>query len=257
MSELPGHVVENRRMWDAAAPGWVESGERLWSLASPEWGIWCLPDSEVGLLPDDMRGLHAIELGCGTGYVSGWMILRGATCVGIDNSQGQLATARRLADEHGADLQLLHGNAETLDFPDGTFDFAVSEYGASLWCDPHVWIAEAHRVLRPGGRLHFLTQSSLAAVCAPADGTTVTDRLARSYLDLHILDWRGVDEIGGVEFNLPPSGWFRLFADVGFRVDGFLELGAPAHAEGEKFYTTAEWSRLHPCEQVWKLTKVP
>ena len=50
------------------------------------------------MLPADMSGLAAIELGCGTGYVSGWMARRGASVVGIDNSRRQLDTARRLAN---------------------------------------------------------------------------------------------------------------------------------------------------------------
>ena len=100
--------------------------------------MWGVPIP--GLLPDDMRGMDAIEFGCGTGYVSAWMARRGATVVGIDNSAGQLATARRLAAEHEIELTLVHGNAETVPYSDESFDFAVSEYGAAIWCDPYVWI---------------------------------------------------------------------------------------------------------------------
>jgi 16S rRNA G1207 methylase RsmC len=41
------------------------------------WGNWSLPEEELRLLPDDMTGMDAIELGCGTGYVSAWMARRG------------------------------------------------------------------------------------------------------------------------------------------------------------------------------------
>ena len=54
--------------------------------------------------------------------------------------------------------------------PDASFDFALSEYGASLWCEPEAWIAEAARLLRPGGRLVFLTNSPLLMLCTPHDG---------------------------------------------------------------------------------------
>src|SRR5262245_45903507 len=40
-----------------------------------------------------------------------------ATVVGIDNSEAQLATARRLAAEHGVALRLIHGNAESVPYP--------------------------------------------------------------------------------------------------------------------------------------------
>jgi len=69
--------------------------------------------------------------------------------VGIDNSEAQLASARRLQQQYGLDFPLLHGNAEAVPYPDASFDFAVSEYGACLWADPHRWVPEAARLLRP------------------------------------------------------------------------------------------------------------
>ena len=72
-----------------------------------------------------------------TGYVSAWMRRRGASVYAIDNSEAQLATARRLSDLHGLDdIEWVHGNAETVAQPDGSFDFAISEYGAAIWCEP-------------------------------------------------------------------------------------------------------------------------
>ena len=127
---LPDHVAENRRHWDEMAHEWVAMGERAWARNEPTWGIWGVSEAELELLPVDMTGLDAIELGCGTAYVSAWMARRGATVSAIDNSENQLATARRLAREHGLELTLWHGNAETVPAPDETFDFAINEYGA-------------------------------------------------------------------------------------------------------------------------------
>ena len=135
MSDLPEHVLKNRALWDAQAPEYVMPGERSWAQETPTWGIWQVPETELHLLPDDLAGKDAIELGCGAGYVSCWLARRGARVVGIDNSQAQLATARRLQLEHGIDFPLLHGNAEKVPYPDGSFDFAISEYGACLWAD--------------------------------------------------------------------------------------------------------------------------
>jgi SAM-dependent methyltransferase len=254
---LPEHVSVNRAQWDEDAPNWVADGERLWR-AEPTWGMWGVPIP--GLLPDDMTGMDAIELGCGTGYVSAWMARRGATVVGIDNSAGQLATARRLAAEHGVALTLIHGNAETVPYPDESFDFAVSEYGAAIWCDPYVWIPEAHRLLRPGGTLMFLGTSTLATLCSPVDGSVpTTERLERDYFTIHRLDWRdAVDEPGGIEFNLPLSGWFRLFRETGFDVLDFLEIQAPEptpESPEVRFFVTPGWAHRFPSEQVWVLRK--
>src|SRR4029453_17314747 len=90
------------------------------------------------------------------GYMPAGPPRRGARVVAIDNSERQLETARDLQREHGLAFPLIHGNAETVPQPDASFDLAISEYGASIWCDPYRWIPEAARLLRPGGLLVFL-----------------------------------------------------------------------------------------------------
>lgn len=258
MSDLPAHVLENRRYWDQVADQWVASGERDWRQETPVWGIWRVSEARYSLLPEDMSGLDAIELGCGTGYVSSWMARRGAQVVGIDNSARQLETAQRLADEHGVALTLIHGNAEAVPRPDASFDFAISEYGAAIWCDPRVWIPEAYRLLRPGGQLVFLGNSPLSLVCTPMDGSTLVEHLVRDYFAIDRIDWSELgDDEGGVEFNLPLSGWFKLFREVGFLVEDYLEIQPPPNVSDERFYVTAAWARRYPAEQVWKLRKPP
>jgi ubiquinone/menaquinone biosynthesis C-methylase UbiE len=101
-------------------------------------------------LPPDLTGRDSIELGCGTGYVSAWLARRGARVIGLDNSAAQLATARGLQDRFGLRFPLIHASAEQAPFADASFDLAISEYGASIWCDPYAWIPEADPVeLRP------------------------------------------------------------------------------------------------------------
>jgi SAM-dependent methyltransferase len=254
--ELSDHVRENRRHWDDAAPQWVAGGERDWAKDSPEWGCWLIPESELQILPPDMTGMEAIELGCGTGYVSGWMARRGARVTGIDNSAEQLKTARRLSAEHEVELALLHGNAESVPCPDASFDFAISEYGAAIWCDPKLWIPEAHRLLRPGGQLVFLGTAPLALICTPLNGEPTSDKLHRDYFTLDKLDWREVEiDPGGVEFNLPISSWFQLFAETGFEILDYLELQAPERCTEDPFSVPAAWAKRFPSEQVWKLRK--
>lgn len=251
------HVAVNRQHWNDQAGQWVDAGVRSWAQSEPTWGSWGVPESELGMLPEDMSGMDAIELGCGTAYVSAWMARRGATVTGIDISERQLETARRLASEHDLALDLILGDAEAVPFPDESFDFAASEYGAALWCDPYVWVPEAHRVLRPGGALTFLTSSTLSFVCSPVDGSLpVTERLERDYFGLHRDDWsQAVDDPGGIEFNLPTSEWFKLFRATGFDVVGFDEPRAPEPGPEVRFFATADWAHRFPSEQVWKLRK--
>lgn len=249
------HVTVNRDHWNDMARDWVTSGEASWAADTPHWGIWGLPDDGLSLLPADMTGLDAIELGCGTGYVSGWMARRGATVTGIDLSSGQLATARRLADQHGADITFLEGNAEAVDRPDAGFDFAFSEYGAAIWCDPHLWLPEAWRLLRPGGRLVFLGHHPLAILCTPDNGPVDTT-LHRPYRGMTSTDWsQDSYDPGGIEFNLSISGWMDLFHVIGFTVTRYQELFAPTDTSGERFTIPADWAQNFPCEQVWHLQK--
>jgi SAM-dependent methyltransferase len=258
MNILPEHVVENRRHWDATAVDWVESGERAWAQSEPTWGIWGISNVELPLLADDLSGKRAIELGCGTGYVSAWMRRRGATVYAIDNSEQQLATARRLAEHHGVTgIEWVHGNAETVDQPDCSFDIAISEYGAAIWCDPSVWVPEAHRLLVPGGTLTMLGNHPLGMVCSPVSGDAPAGRtLERDYFELGRLDWTdAVEDPGGIEFNMEISSWFRLFRETGFDVLDYREIRAPHDATGTRFWVTADWAHRFPAEQVWVLAK--
>jgi hypothetical protein len=70
------HVAINRNIWDAEAQHWVATGERLWSTETPVWGNWGNLEESLNLLPSDLTNEDAIELGCGTGYVSGWLARR-------------------------------------------------------------------------------------------------------------------------------------------------------------------------------------
>ena len=247
---LPEHVLKNRALWDGIAHEWVAGGERAWADAEPSWGIWHIPESTLNLLPD-LRGKRAIELGCGTGYISAWMVRRGAEVVAIDNSAGQIATACRLQQEHGLAFEIIHGNAETVPCPDATFDFAISEYGAALWCDPYVWIPEAARLLKPGGRLVFLSNSPLLVCCFPDEGDATTT-LQRPYFGMHREEWPD----GGVEFHLPHSTMIRHLEQSGFKFVDLIELQAP-EGSPTQFDVPGDWAHQWPSEDVWLAERRP
>jgi SAM-dependent methyltransferase len=253
--ELPEHVARNRAAWDGWAQEYVGAGERDWAAAEATWGIWGLPESTCGMFPADVAEMDTIELGCGTGYVSAWLARRGARPVGIDNSEVQLATARRLQAEHGLDFPLHHGNAETTPFPDASFDLVISEYGASIWCDPYRWIPEAARLLRPGGRLHFLVNSPWLMLFMEDDGNTPAgERLLRPYFGMHRFEWPGDPS---VDFHLGHGEMIRLLRDCGFEVEALVELQAPEGASTGYPFVTPEWAHRWPSEEVWRAVKRP
>lgn len=211
------------------------------------------------MLPADCAGLDVVELGCGTGYISSWAKRRGARRVlGVDNSEQQLATARRLATEHDLDIEWHHGNAEAVPEPDGSFDLVISEYGASIWCEPRAWLTEARRLLRPGGACVFLGNHPLSMCVAPLDGSLpVGTELVRDWHGMHRFDWRdAVEEPGGIEFSLPTADWVALFRELGFVVEDYREPVPPADRTESPFHVTVEWARRWPSEQVWWL-RVP
>jgi SAM-dependent methyltransferase len=251
VTDLPEHVRRNRAAWDGWAHEYVKNGEESWRLPPGEerWGIWGIPESEVRFLPDDLAGRDTIELGCGTGYVSAWLARRGARPVGIDNSEQQLATARRLQQEHALEFPLIHGNAEAVPYPDASFDLAISEYGASIWADPYRWVPEAARVLRPGGRLLYLVNATILVLCMPdADDAAATTEMVRPYRGLHRLEWES-DE--SVNFHLGYGDWIRLLRANAFEVENLVELWPPQGATTSYPFVTPEWAARWPSEEVW------
>jgi SAM-dependent methyltransferase len=252
MSELPEHVARNRKFWDRVAGEWVQPGRDDWAAPEPRWGTFRVPESEVGLLPAELDGREAIELGCGTGYVSSWLAPRGARPTRIDNSEEQLATARALQREFGIEFPLLHGNAEEVPLPDESFDVAISEYGASIWCDPYRWIPEAARLLRPGGELVFLVNSVFTMLCGPDDETEpATERMIRPYFGMHRYEWPD----GSVEFHLPHGEMVRLLRDSGFELEELIEVRPPGGATTRFSQIDLEWARRWPVEEVWRARK--
>ncbi len=248
------HVARNREHWNSMAADYVETGRRNWS-SEPHWGTFHIPESEAHILPD-VDGLDVIELGCGTAYVGAWLARRGARVVGIDGSEAQLATARTLQAEHDLHFPLLFGNAEAVPFADASFDLAISEYGAAIWCDPYRWIPEAARLLRPGGRLIFLGNSTLLMLTVPdTDEEGAADAtLKRDHFGMHRFEWPDSD---GVEFHLGHGDWIRLLRGSGFDIEDLIELRPAQSATTRYPHVTVDWARRWPSEEVWVARRRP
>jgi SAM-dependent methyltransferase len=253
--ETPDYVRINRDAWTASNARYTDGrAEDAWAQAEIVWGVWQTPESEVNVLPD-VRGKDVVELGCGTAYVGAWLKRRGARrVVGIDITPAQLATAQRMNRKTGLGLELVEANAEVVPLRDATFDLVISEYGASIWCDPHKWIPEAARLLRSGGELMFLRNSTISMVCMP-DAGKVQEGLQRPQRGMNRLDW--ADDEPGVEFHLGAGDLIRLLRANGFEIVDLVELYAPEGATDhvEYSYVTADWARRWPSEEIWRARK--
>ena len=246
-------MQSNRTWWDGEASNWVEPGRRNWGDERPSWGVYGVPESEVCLL-SAFGGGDAVELGCGTAYVSAWLARRGGRPVGIDNSAAQLATASGFQDEFDLHFPLVHGDAERLPFDDESFDFAISEYGAAIWCDPNRWLPEAARVLRPGGRLVFLGNSVLMMLCvADDDVTPAGDRLLRPQFGMHRFEW---PDDPGVEFHISHGERIRLLRSCGFEIEDLVELQPSDETAENRFpFVNLDWAQRWPTEEAWTVRK--
>jgi SAM-dependent methyltransferase len=250
----PEYVARNRALWTQTNAEYTDGAAAgAWSDRPFTWGVFGVPEAELAVL-GDVAGLDVVDLGCGTAYLSTWLATRGARPVGVDVTPAQLDTARRMQEETGLVFQLVEANAEAVPLPDASFDLAVSEYGASLWCDPARWVPEASRLLRPGGRLVFVTNSMLATLCVPSGPGPATESLQRPQRGIYAVAWEHED---GLEFHLGHGEWIDVLRRAGFEVERLVELFAPDDATDHPYYDTASvaWARKWPSEDLWVARK--
>jgi ubiquinone/menaquinone biosynthesis C-methylase UbiE len=108
---------------------------------------------------------EVLEVAVGTGrnlpfYPDGPQVTR---LVGVDWSPGMLVVARQRAASLGREADLRQGDAQALDFPDGSFDTVLCALGLCAIPDDRRAVAEMARVLRPGGRLLLVDHVAASA----------------------------------------------------------------------------------------------
>ena len=251
-SRYPDYVPRNVELWTRYNAEFNDAkAAEAWAKDAPDWGIFAVPESQVRAL-GDVAGLDVVELGCGTAYFSAQLAKHGARPTGIDPTPAQLDTARRMQRETGIVFPLVEAAAEDVPLPDGSFDLALSEYGASIWADPYRWIPEAARLLRPGGRLVFLRNSTLVVLCMDLEQARET--LQRPQRDLYRIEW---PDTGEIEFHLGHGDWIALLRENGFEVERLVELFAPEDAQRHMRYDhiSPEWAQKWPYEEIWVARK--
>jgi MPBQ/MSBQ methyltransferase len=191
--------------------------EALWfyRFVSPLYDRWVNPlfwtpslrDEALHMARLDQPDLRTLDVGAGTGFSTEGIVqrVRADTVTMLDQSPDQLGRARRKPALAGC--RKLLGDAESLPFGDDSFDRYVSCGSIEYWPDPARAIAEAHRVVRPGG-------TALVVGPLPPAG-----RLARLVADAWML--------------FPEEADYRnWFARAGFAEVEVLRLGAPWDGQG-------------------------
>lgn len=138
------------------------------------------------------KGMDVLDVASGPGYVSGAASARGAKTIGLDLSEKMT----ELAAENYPNLTFQLGDAEDLQFPDGSFDAVLINFGILHFPDADKALSEAHRVLKSGGRLGF-------TAWAGPEGSAIGIAMG------------AVAKEGTLEVDLPPGTPIFRFADHG------------------------------------------
>jgi ubiquinone/menaquinone biosynthesis C-methylase UbiE len=140
-------------------------------------------------LVDLPRTAAVLDLGCGTGVVTRAIAARdgfAGTVTGVDQSPEFIAAAERLAADEGLGdrVELVVGDVHALDFPAASFDAAVAHTLVSHVRDPLTVLAEAARVIRPGGSVTVFDgdYASLTFGCEDPQLGQAMERAVRSMI---------------------------------------------------------------------------
>jgi SAM-dependent methyltransferase len=122
-------------------------------------------------------GQRVLDVACGTGILAREIAPRigsAGRVVGVDPSPGMVAVAKQLAPA----IEWRQGVAESLPFPDQSFDAVVSQFGLMFFTDRRQALREMVRVLTPGGRLAVAVWDSLDNIPAYASEVALLERTA-------------------------------------------------------------------------------
>ena len=241
---------DNRAAWDAISKAYQDDvfGERfpgklMWS--------WTISEDDVHLL-DDVSGKHAIVLGCGGGQDVIALCEMGAIAVGVDQSEQQIAYARKLATKRSAsNASFVVGSVHDLSrFHDRSFDAAVSAHVLNYVERIDETLAEAARILRPGGIFALSIQHPFNAMLA--EGTPPAAK--RPYWDAQqdwTWDFDGKASGRFRSWHRPVSEWFDLLTGAGFTIERLLELREALEADPHN----RERARMVPYSLAFKARK--
>jgi ubiquinone/menaquinone biosynthesis C-methylase UbiE len=178
--------------WNRRAPGFdTDFGHSI--RTAGERAAW---DRILDLVVPARAGLDALDVGCGTGFLTFELAARGHRVTGIDFAPAMIAEARRKAAERGVAVRLEEGDAEQLAFAPDSFDLVISRH--LLWTLPHpeAAIDEWIRVSRPGARLVVVDgQFDAGALKQPAGSARASQEYAAIGDRLPYLGGRAREEI--------------------------------------------------------------
>jgi ubiquinone/menaquinone biosynthesis C-methylase UbiE len=163
----------------------------------------------------NVAGLRALEVGCGSGVLTTWLVDQGAVVTAMDVSPVMLGLARQSVGDR-ADL-VLADLAAPLPFETAAFDIVVASLVLHYVLDWTCALGELRRVLGPGGAVVFSTHHPTMdwALCSPDDYFAikqVTDTWTIGGRDFEVTFWRR-----------PLTAMCEAIADAGFVIERLVE----------------------------------
>jgi ubiquinone/menaquinone biosynthesis C-methylase UbiE len=190
------------------------------------------------ILPE-VAGLSGLDIGCGEGHNTRLLAQRGAHVTAVDISGDFIQYARQSEQqEPGIDYGV--ASAVELPFRDAAFDFAVGIMSLMDIPETERVLAEAHRVLKPGGFLQFSIEHPCFATphrrnLRSQEGRTYALEVGDYFRNLRgqIAEWifgaappevtRGLRKFKTPRFTRTISQWLNLLIDTGFVLERIEE----------------------------------
>jgi len=172
---LDGATRENHEMGEPTLRAQVDAANAYEALFVPAlFGQWAAKVADAAQI---QSGQRVLDVACGTGILAREIALRvgpAGRVAGVDPSPGMVAVAKQLAPA----IEWREGAAESLPFPDQSFDAVVSQFGLMFFTDRRQGLREMLRVLTPGGRLAVAVWDSLDNMPAYASEVALLERMA-------------------------------------------------------------------------------
>ena len=214
--------------WDESAKAWIEGQGEL-----GDYSRRMILDPCVDQILSDVAGRSVLDVGCGEGRYCRKLAARGAVVTGIDPVQEFIDVASQRLPSG----TFVTAFAESLPFPDGSFDTVLSYLTIIDFPDYVGAIREMARVMRPSGKIVVVTVSNLASTTdgwvKDASGAKLYRTVDRYMEEFSMdLEWSGIKI---VNYHRPLSAILGVFFDCGLVMDRFIEplppVGDPWYAD--------------------------
>jgi SAM-dependent methyltransferase len=142
---------------------WNGEEARHWIAAQDRYDRQLAPFADAVLEAATIgRTDRVLDLGCGCGRTTLLAAQQAATAVGVDISAPMLEQARAEATaQHVENVQFEQADVQSHEFPERSFDVAISRFGVMFFDDPLVAFSNVAHALTPGGRLVFVCWQDL------------------------------------------------------------------------------------------------